>query len=321
VASLKGDRMIRVRGAVAAPGLLAAALCATLAHAASIELSGKQAYPESLSAAADGTLYVGSAGAGGVLKVAPGSLKAEQWIAPAAFGSRSILGVFVDEQRGLLWVCSDDLASAKIASPGTGPTALKGFDLQSGAGKVSVALPGNDPFCNDIAIAADGAVYVSESANGRVLKLSPDMKGFAVWAADQQLLDIDGIAFGADGNLYANTYAGNGFFRIAVRDGAAGAIMKLATPRALFHPDGMRTLNGNTFLMVEGSGKLDRISVKGDQVQIQTLRDLLLEPAAVARSGPTAWVAQTQISVLFDDKHVMVPQLPFRIVGVPLPAL
>ena len=290
------------------------------ARAASIELSSKEAYPESLSAATDGTLYVGSAGTGGVLKVAPGSLKAEQWIAPAAFGSRSILGVFVDQQRGLLWACSDDLASAKIASPGTGPTALKGFDLQSGAGKASVALPGDDPFCNDIALAADGTVYVSESTNGRVLKLSPDMKSFTVWATDKQLLDIDGIAFGADGNLYANTYSGNGLFRIAVQQGAARAIVKLATPRALFHPDGMRTLDGNTFLMVEGAGKLDRISVQGDHVQLQTLRDSLLEPAAVARSGATAWVAETQISVLFDDKHVKVPTLPFRIVGVPLPA-
>ena len=311
--------MNRARGVRAGLTLVTGALLANLAHAASIQLSGMQAYPESLSAAADGSLYVGSAGAGGVLKVAAGSLKAEQWVAPAALGSRSILGVFVDERRGLLWVCSDDLTSSKIASPGSGPTALKGFDLQRATGRVSVALPGNDPFCNDIAIAADGAVYVSESTNGRVLKLSPDMKAFTVWVADKQLLDIDGIAFGADGNLYANTYAGNGLFRIAVQHGSAGAIFKLATPRALFHPDGMRTLNGNTFLMVEGAGRLDRISVKGDQVQLQTLSDSLLEPAGVARSGATVWVAETQISVLFDDKHTMAPKLPFRIVGIELP--
>jgi sugar lactone lactonase YvrE len=242
--------MNRRRGAIARLGLLAAVLAAPLAHAAIIELASKQAYPESLSATADGTLYIGSAGAGGVLRVAPGALKAEQWIAPGAFSSRSILGVFVDAHRGVLWVCSDDLASAKIVSPGAGPTSLKGFDLKSGAGKVSVTLPGNDPFCNDIAIAADGAVYVSESTNGPVLKLSPDMQGLAVWAADKQLLDIDGIAFGADGNLYANTYAGNGLFRIAVHGATAAGIVRLTTPRALFHPDGMRTEDGNTFLMV-----------------------------------------------------------------------
>lgn len=304
-------------GAAAGLGLLAI-LSGTLARAANIELSGMQVYPESLSATADGTLYIGSAGAGGVMRVAAGGMKAEPWIAPAAFGSRSILGVLVDERRGLLWACSDDLASAKIVSPGSGPTALKGFDLKSGAGKVSVDLPGNDPFCNDIALAADGTVYVSESTNGRALKLSADMKSLAIWAADKQLLDIDGIAFGADGNLYANTYGGNGFFRIEVQGATAGRIVKLATPRALFHPDGMRTLSANTFLMVEGSGKLDRLTVRGDQVELQTLSDSLLEPAAVAQIGTIAWVAETQISVLFDDKHVMVPKLPFRIVGVSL---
>jgi hypothetical protein len=80
----------------------------------------------------------------------------------------------------------------------------------------------------------------------------------------------------------------------------------------------MRTLTGNTFLMVEGAGKLDRLSVKGDKVELDTLSDSLLEPAAVAQIGLTAWVAETQISVLFDDKHVMVPKLPFRILAVPL---
>jgi sugar lactone lactonase YvrE len=310
--------MNHLRGAIAGLGFLAVVLAAAPAHAATIELSSKQAYPESLSAAADGTLYIGSAGAGGVLRVAPGALKAEQWIAPGAFSSRSILGVLVDAQRGLLWVCSDDLASAKIVSPGAGPTALKGFDLKSGAGKVSITLPGNDPFCNDIAIAVDGTVYVSESTNGRVLKLSPDLKGFAVWAADKQLLDIDGIAFGADGNLYANTYAGSGFYRIEVHHATAAGIVKLNTPRELFHPDGMRAESGNTFLMAEGSGKLDRITVRGDVVELQTLSDALAEPAAVARIGLTVWVAETQISALFDDKHVLVPKLPFRIVGVPL---
>ena len=185
----------------------------------------------------------------------PARYKAEPWIAPAAFGSRSILGVFVDEQRGLLWVCSDDLTSSKIASPGTGPTALKGFDAARAARARSASrCPGNDPFCNDIALAADGTVYVSESTNGRVLKLSPDMKGFTVWAADKQLLDIDGIAFGADGNLYANTYAGNGFFRI---DGAGRRRRGHREARhaaAAVSPGWHAHRTGNTFLMVEGSG-------------------------------------------------------------------
>ncbi len=309
--------MNHLRGVMVSVALVAS-LGSAASRAASIELAGKLAYPESISAARDGTLYVGSAGAGGVVRVPRGTTHAVPWIAPAAFGSRSVFGVLVDEHRGLLWVCSDDLTSSKIFSPGTGPTSLKGFDLKSGAGKVSVALPGDDPFCNDIALSAEGSVYVSESTYGRVLRLSGDSKSLLIWAEDKALLDIDGLAFGADGHLYANTYGGNGFFRVEVQGAAPAKVTKLSTPRALFHPDGMRTLKGNTFLMVEGAGRLDRLTVTGDKVQIDTLSDTLLEPAGVARIGAQVWVAQTQISVLYDDKHVMTPKLPFRIVAVPL---
>ena len=32
------------------------------------------------------------------------------WIKPGAFGSRSTLGVLVDERSNLLWVCSNDVS-------------------------------------------------------------------------------------------------------------------------------------------------------------------------------------------------------------------
>jgi sugar lactone lactonase YvrE len=300
--------------------LLYCVLAPALSPAADIILAGARVYPESMAAAADGTLYIGSAGTGGIVRVSAGPGTPAAWIAPGAFQSRSTFGVFVDERRGMLWVCSNDLSSSKIASPGSGPTALKGFDLKTGAGKVSVDLPGKDPFCNDMAIAKDGALYLSESTNGKVLKLNADLRTLTVWAGSKDLLDIDGIAFGTDGNLYANTYGGGGFFRIEMKGGSAGAITHLTTPRPLTRPDGMRTLAGMTFLMVEGSGKLDRVTVSGDTVALEVLRDGLVEPAAVAQVGNTAWVAETQISVLFDNKHTPAPQLPFRVVGVSLPA-
>ena len=61
-------------------------------------------FPESLSSIRDGTLYVGSLNLGGVVKVAPAG-KAEQFIAPGAAASRSVLGVLADEKSGTLYVC------------------------------------------------------------------------------------------------------------------------------------------------------------------------------------------------------------------------
>jgi hypothetical protein len=47
---------------------------------------------------------VGSLNLGGVVKVAPAG-KAEQFIAPGAAASRSVLGVLVDEKSSTLYVC------------------------------------------------------------------------------------------------------------------------------------------------------------------------------------------------------------------------
>jgi sugar lactone lactonase YvrE len=292
------------------------ALLTTVSVAAPIVVPGERGYPENLSASSDGTLYIGRAGDGGIVRTRPDS-QSEIWIAPGAFGSRSIFGVLVDERSGTLWVCSNDLTADGIASPGAGKTALKGFDLKSGGGKTSAELPGDGAFCNDIAVAPDGGVYVSEGT-GRVLKLNPDARTFQIWASDPQLEDADGIAFGADGDLYVNTYGGGGLFRIRVKGVPAGQITKLHTPRPLSHPDGMRTLTGNTFLMIEGAGNLDQVTIQGDTVLLKVLKGGLREPAAVAQVGQTAWVAETQISVLFDTKAAHRPVLPFRVVAVSL---
>lgn len=293
---------------------------ATASAASAIALPGDLAFPESLAASSDGTLYIGSAKIGGVMRVAPGASTPTAWIAPTTFGTRSIFGVLVDEHAGVLWTCSNDLASDGIASPGSATgSALKGFDLKSAAGKISATFPGNHPLCNDIAVDKNGRVYVSDEYNARVLRLGLDSHTLEVWVSDPQLTDIDGIAFGADGNLYANTYEGSGLFRIDVKNSTAGKVVRLSTSRPITHPDGMRPVTGNTFLMVEAAGTLDRVSVRGDQALIETIRSEMLEPSAVTSVGRTAWVAQGQIGVLYDVKHPTRPKLPFLVVPVPVP--
>lgn len=305
---------------VAGLAMLLAVVESMASAAPAITLPGELAYPESLAASSDGTLFIGSAKMGGVLRVTPGSSTPTPWIAPTAFGTRSIFGVLVDERAGTLWTCSNDLASDGIASPGSGSgSALKGFDLKTGAGKVSAPFPGKHPLCNDIAVAKDGRVYVSDEYSARVLRLSADSHSLEVWVSDPQLADIDGIAFGADGNLYANTYAGSGLFRIDVQHSTAGKVVKLSTSRPITHPDGMRPVTGNMFLMVEAAGTLDRVSVRNDQALIETIRSNMVGPSAVTSVGRTAWVAEGQIGVLYDVKHPKPPKLPFDVVPVPVP--
>jgi sugar lactone lactonase YvrE len=117
--------------------LLAAifASSATLCAAAqSVALPGERAFPESLSATQDGTLFVSSLASGGIYRVMPHSTEAKLWIEPGTFGTHSTFGVLVEEKAGILWVCSNDL-SAHGMTVGTtdGVSALFAFDLKTGA--------------------------------------------------------------------------------------------------------------------------------------------------------------------------------------------
>jgi sugar lactone lactonase YvrE len=292
----------------------------------SIALPGERAFPESITSARDGTLFVGRLGEGGIVRADPRTGAAVVFVAPGAAGSRSITGVFADDTSGTLWACSNDLSALGGSSEGRDRgAALKAFDLRTGAAKRSVPLPEPHPFCNDIAVDAVGAVYVTDSANPIVLRLPAGASGFEVFATDPQFsppqpnsAGLDGIAFGGDGALYVTTYAAGGFFRIAVEKGRAGPVVKLQG-RALGLPDGLRPLARNSFLLVEGTGTLDRVEVDGDGFRVAPLRVGFRAPTSVTRVGSVAWVSEGQMPLFFDPAlKGESPALPFRIYAVPL---
>lgn len=290
---------------------------------ARVDIPGATAFPENIAADAAGNLYVSSLASGGIWRIKPGDAP-EEWVKPGSFETRSTFGVLVDEKAKLLWVCSNDVSALGIAGPGPVPGShLKGFDLASGDGKVSVALPGSPAVCNDIAVSADGTVYVTDSAAPHILRLKPGSSAFDVWVQDAQFAPpaqgagLDGIAIGGDGNVYVNTYNKGELFRVEQKDGVAGAVTKLTTSRPLVFSDGMRTLNGTTFLLAEGGGSIDLVTVTGDTAEIETLKDGLAGPTGVALSGGKIWLTEGQLSHLFDAATNGPPKLPFQVVGVP----
>src|ERR1700732_1266496 len=105
-----------------------------------IEVPGDRAFMESITVGPDRTLYVSSLASGGIARIKPGTSKAEEWIAPAAFGSRSTFGVFADAKSNTLWVCSNDMSEIGVDGPGHAiGSHLKGFDLSTGNGTINAA--------------------------------------------------------------------------------------------------------------------------------------------------------------------------------------
>jgi len=293
----------------------------------SIPIPGTKAFPESITSTSDGALFVGRLGDGGIVRIKPRAAESTVFIQPGASGSRSISGVFADEPSSTLWACSNDLSA--LGGPANGSdtgSALKSFDLNTGDAKHSFSLPGSHAFCNDITVDRKGSVYVTDSANPTILKLSAGATTFDVFAQDSAFsapqnggAGLDGIAFGSDGNLYVTTYTAGELLRVEVKNGKAGRVTKLSGNPHLQFPDALRSLGDNSFLLIEGSGRLDRVVIRGDAFAVTPIHDGFVTPTSVARIGTTAWVSEGQLSFFFDpSKKNLSPSLPFRIYAVPL---
>src|ERR1041385_8824347 len=61
-----------------------------------VDLSSDRAFPESITASADGALYVGSPAVGGITRIPRGATRDEPWLKPGAFDTRSTFGVLAD---------------------------------------------------------------------------------------------------------------------------------------------------------------------------------------------------------------------------------
>jgi len=234
-----------------------------------------------------------------------------------------VLGVLADEKSGTLYVCSNDITGFGVPGPGDTKGAwLKTFDLGSGAPKGSFALKDPKSLCNDIAVGSDGTAYVTDSFAPNVYSLKPGGTALEIWATDPKLapakdgVGLDGIAVGADGNLYVTTFTPAALFRIAVENGKAAGVTTLKASRPIDHADAMRAF-GDSLLLIEGNGKLDKVTIKGDEAEVETIVDGLSEPVSVTQVGNTGWVAEGKLSYIIGENKDKDPG-PFAIKPVSL---
>jgi hypothetical protein len=276
---------------IAVLALVAVASAAPPATAQSrtqITIDDASAAPENLTSTRDGTVFFGSTAKGTIYRALPDKAQAEAWIRGDKAGLTNVLGVLADEKSNTLWVC--DNAPFGRGAPPAGLPALRSFNLKTGEAKGTYPSP-NGGVCNDVANAADGTAYVSDTFGGRILRLKPGAEALDVWAADPQLRGVDGLSFLADGALYLNNFFNGKLSRIPVKeDGTAGPIVVLQTSAAFTRPDGLRTSGPKSLLQVEGRGRLTEITIDGDCGEVRVIKDGLTNAAGVTAVGATALV-------------------------------
>ena len=255
-----------------------------------VTISDTGVVAENVTSSRDGSVYFGSMAKGTIYRAAPGAAQAEPWILASTAGLTRVLGVLADDKTNTLWVCQN-ATDGRDGTPVVGQTALRSFDLTSGAAKGTYPFPSSSGVCNDIALSADGTVYASESFRGRVHRLKPGATTLEVWASDEQLNVIDGLAFLADGSLYVNNFATGRLFRIAVNpDGSAGAIVPIETSLPLVRPDGLRSVGPRTLLQAEQQGRITELAISGDHAEVRVVQDGLTRASGVTVVGNTALV-------------------------------
>ena len=309
--------------------LTAAALAAVVTTASAtgaaaaggdIRIDDVRVFPESLTATADGTVYTGSI-KGIVFRARKGAAFAEPWILPTPDnGLLSIFGVLAEPKSQTLWLCSSP--NALRAPPAVGVASLMAFDLRTGARKAAYPFPAPAAVCNDMTVAKDGAVFATDTANGRIFVLKPGAKALELFAQDDRLKGIDGIVFGGGGTLYLNIVSKGQLMRVdRGADGAMTGLTELKLSQPVAGPDGFRLIAGNRFLLAEGnSGKIDEVEIKGDEAKITVLKEGLTSPPGVTMAGKTAYATEGKILYLFDPKLRGQDPGAFFVRRIPLPA-
>ncbi|HUK32970.1 MAG TPA: hypothetical protein VLV86_03605 [Vicinamibacterales bacterium] len=262
-----------------------------MASGADILIADEKSQPESLTVAPGGVLIVGSASSPFVYRVRSGSTTAEKFVDASADGAGTFFfGMLADSATNTLWTCQ------LTPVPGTTPvkrhTALRGFDLSTGAQKLRWNLPGDNSTCNDFALGPDKALYISDTANSRIYKLAAGGSSAELFLEDRALYGIDGITF-LNGTLYVNSVFSNNLYRIPIdAAGKPGQPVDIWMDQPVQGPDGMRAANGKLLMAENGSGKISVITVNRDKASVKVIKEGLKTPTAVEPAGDTIWIAE-----------------------------
>jgi sugar lactone lactonase YvrE len=300
-------------------------------NVSSLTVPGDSFFPESIAATPDGTLFVGSVVTGEILRYRPGSTTAETLVAAGV--NAGTVGVFADTRRGVLWACAVDLTFQT-------PTALRAFDLRTGALRANYQLPDRG-VCTDIAL-AHGDVYITDTTDptaatrlpGRILRLTTPQPGQAdggtltIWSADPLFtrpapsppsfpleFQINGIAFDGISTLYTTNLSTGELLRVPIgRDGSPAPATVIDPDRDLVAPDGIRMLDPERLLVTELVGRLTLVNVHTGTTAV--VSEALDQPTSLVRVRRSLWVSEGQTLRLVSGQP---PNLPFKLRRLSVP--
>lgn len=267
-------------------------------------------HPEGVALDASGNGYISSFETGAIAWVPAGNSVAEIFVEEGVIEGQAAGLAVVGE---LLWACGADF-------DGVLPSALYAFRLSDGEIEQRFDLPGGG-FCNDMAVAPDGTLYVTDSFNGRVLRLMPGEDALQEWAQAAEWapgaswpLSLNGIAHDGQSTLYLDRSDNGALYQLAIDGDVPGAWTTLL-PETAFGSDGMEWLGNGRLAVIRAFAVVEIADTGAGWAPGEIFSNELDEPAALILDGEgSAWVTEARFRTLGtpDDDPFWVRKIPIE---------
>lgn len=214
-------------------------------------------------------------------------------------GLWSVLALRVDASRKLLWATSAALREGlRYRKEDEGKSALFAFHLDTGklARRVDAPADGKKHNLNDLALDAQGTLFVSDAMSGHLYALAPGQETFRVLVEPGVLASPQGLALSPDGRtLFVADYS-RGLARVDV---ASGRVQLLEPPAdtVLAGIDGL-IAHGRDLIAIQNGIRPHRVvRISLDEAGARVAGVTLLDRAHPAYDEPTLGV------LVGDDLH------------------
>jgi len=256
----------------------------------------------------DDVFYLSSIHRRKVVRVDRGGA-ARDFVAEGADGMGSSLGMKVDAKKRILWVvagASEEMRGYTEAQKGH--CSLYGYDLRDGhlVWKLNIGTPEQPAMLNDVALASDGTLYVTDMQAGRVLRVAPGSQTFEPWIDGLQF--PNGIAVSDDDrHVYVADF--KGILRVATADKAQGRVEGASWLGGI---DGL-TFHDGTLIGIQnatGRARVIRVHLDGDnRVEIlESGNDQFDIPTTGTVAGDSYYfIANSQLRA-FNEDHTIWPE-------------